>query len=81
MLIKDILKIQSIIDKRAVPSDILEFLDQTHFSKSKDVISSRLIMFSDMISPTSNRFLFFLEFLYHSFVIFSVGFITYFYST
>ena len=36
MLIKDILKIQSIIDKRAVPSDILEFLDQTHFSKSKD---------------------------------------------
>ena len=36
MKIKDILKIESIIDKRATPSDVLEFLDQTYYSKSKD---------------------------------------------
>ena len=36
MLIKDILKIQSIIDKRAVPSDVLEFLDQNYYSESKE---------------------------------------------
>jgi len=36
MKIKDILEIESIIDKRAIPSDILEFLDQTYYSKSKD---------------------------------------------
>ena len=36
MKIKDILKIESIIDKRETPSDILEFLDQTYYSKSKD---------------------------------------------
>ena len=36
MKIKDILKIESIIDKRAVPSDVLEFLDQIYYSESKD---------------------------------------------
>ena len=36
MKIKDILKIESIIDKRATPSDVLEFLDQTYYSKTKD---------------------------------------------
>ena len=36
MLIKDILKIQSIIDKRAIPSDVLEFLDQNYYSESKE---------------------------------------------
>ena len=36
MKIKDILKIQSIIDQRAIPSDILEFLDQTYYSESKE---------------------------------------------
>ena len=36
MKIKDILKIQSIIDKRAIPSNVLEFLEDTYYSKSKD---------------------------------------------
>ena len=36
MKIKDILKIQSIIDQRAIPSDVLEFLDQNYYSESKD---------------------------------------------
>ena len=36
MKIKDILKIESIIDKRAIPSDILEFLDQNYYSESKE---------------------------------------------
>jgi hypothetical protein len=44
MKIKDILEIESIIDKRAIPSDILEFLDQTYYSKSKD----EHIRFKDM---------------------------------
>ena len=37
MKIKDILKIESIIDKRATPSDVLEHLDTLYYSKSKDV--------------------------------------------
>jgi hypothetical protein len=32
-----IFKVQSIIDNRAVPSDILEILDEEYFSKSKGV--------------------------------------------
>ena len=32
-----IFKIQSIIDNRAVPSDILEILDEEYYSKSKGV--------------------------------------------
>jgi len=36
MKIKDILKIESIIDKRAIPSDVLEFLDQNYYSESKE---------------------------------------------
>ena len=36
MIIKDILKIESIIDKRATAGDVLEFLDQTNYSESKD---------------------------------------------
>ena len=36
MKIKDILKIESIIDKRATPSDVLEHLDTHYYSKSKD---------------------------------------------
>ena len=39
-----IFKIQSIIDNRAVPSDILEILDEEYFSKSKGVT----IRFGDM---------------------------------
>ncbi len=31
-----IFKVQSIIDERAIPSDILELLDDTYYSKSKD---------------------------------------------
>jgi hypothetical protein len=31
-----IFKVQSIIDERAIPSDILELLDTTYYSKSKD---------------------------------------------
>ena len=31
-----IFKVQSIIDNRAIPSDILELLDTTYYSKSKD---------------------------------------------
>ena len=31
-----ILKVQSIIDERAIPVDILELLDTTYYSKSKD---------------------------------------------
>ena len=30
-----IFKVQSIIDERAIPSDILELLDDTYYSKSK----------------------------------------------
>jgi len=36
MKIKDILKIQSIIDQKAIPSDVLEFLDQNYYSESKE---------------------------------------------
>ena len=36
MKIKDILKIESFIDKRATPSDVLEHLDTHYYSKSKD---------------------------------------------
>ena len=36
MKIKDILKIESIIDQRATSGDILEFLDYTYYSKSKN---------------------------------------------
>jgi len=32
-----IFKVQSIIDERAIPSDILEILDDEYFSKSKGV--------------------------------------------
>ena len=31
-----IFKVQSIIDERAIPIDILELLDTTYYSKSKD---------------------------------------------
>ncbi len=31
-----IFKVQSIIDERAIPVDILELLDTTYYSKSKD---------------------------------------------
>ena len=31
-----IFKVQSIIDERAIPSDILELLDDRYYSKSKD---------------------------------------------
>ena len=31
-----IFKVQSIIDERAIPDDILELLDTTYYSKSKD---------------------------------------------
>ena len=31
-----IFKVQSIIDERAIPFDILELLDTTYYSKSKD---------------------------------------------
>lgn len=44
MKIKDILKIESIIDQRATPSDVLEFLDSTYYSKSKD----KYIKYGDM---------------------------------
>jgi len=33
--LNDSLKIESILDKRATGSDVLEFLDTTYFSKSK----------------------------------------------
>ena len=39
-----IFKVQSIIDNRATPSDILEILDEEYYSKSKD----RDIRFGDM---------------------------------
>ena len=35
MTLDQFVKIQSIIDKRAIRSDTLEFLDKTRFSKSK----------------------------------------------
>ena len=36
MKIKDILKIESIIDQRATSGDILKFLDQNYYSEYKD---------------------------------------------
>jgi hypothetical protein len=36
MKLKDLLNIQQIVEKRAIPSDVLEF-DSTHYSKSKDM--------------------------------------------
>ena len=36
MKLKDLLNIQQIIEKRAIPSDVLEF-DSQHYSRSKDI--------------------------------------------
>ena len=36
MILKDLLHLQQIVEKRAIPSDVLEF-DSTHYSKSKDM--------------------------------------------
>ena len=36
MKLKDLLNIQQIVEKRAIPSDVLEF-DSSHYSKSKDM--------------------------------------------
>ena len=36
MKLKDLLNIQQIVEKRAIPSDVLEF-DSTHYSQSKDM--------------------------------------------
>ena len=35
MKLKDLLNIQQIVEKRAIPSDVLEF-DSTHYSRSKN---------------------------------------------
>ena len=35
MILKDLLNLQQIVEKRAIPSDVLEF-DSTHHSQSKD---------------------------------------------
>ena len=44
MTLDQIIKVQSIIDKRAIRCDTAEFLDQTRFSKSKQMN----IRFGDM---------------------------------
>ena len=36
MKLKDLLNIQQIVEKRAIPYDVLEF-DSTHYSQSKDM--------------------------------------------
>ena len=36
MILKDLLNLQQIVEKRAIPSDVLEF-DSTHYSQSKDI--------------------------------------------
>ena len=36
MILRDLLHLQQIVEKRAIPSDVLEF-DSTHYSKSKDM--------------------------------------------
>ena len=36
MILKDLLNIQQIVEKRAIPYDVLEF-DSSHYSKSKDM--------------------------------------------
>ena len=36
MKLKDLLNIQQIVEKRAIPSDVLEF-NSTHYSRSKDM--------------------------------------------
>ena len=36
MILKDLLNLQQIVEKRAIPYDVLEF-DSSHYSKSKDM--------------------------------------------
>jgi len=36
MILKDLLNLQQIVEKRAIPHDVLEF-DSKHYSKSKDI--------------------------------------------
>ena len=36
MILKDLLHLQQIVEKRAIPHDVLEF-DSKHYSKSKDM--------------------------------------------
>jgi hypothetical protein len=36
MILKDLLHLQQIVEKRAIPYDVLEF-DSTHYSRSKDM--------------------------------------------
>ena len=36
MILKDLLHLQQIVEKRAIPYDVLEF-DSKHYSKSKDM--------------------------------------------
>ena len=36
MILKDLLNLQQIVEKRAIPYDVLEF-DSTHYSQSKDM--------------------------------------------
>ena len=36
MILKDLLHLQQIVEKRAIPYDVLEF-DSSHYSKSKDM--------------------------------------------
>ena len=36
MKLRELLQIQQIVEKRAIPSDVLEF-DSTHYSRSKDM--------------------------------------------
>ena len=36
MILRDLLHLQQIVEKRAIPSDVLEF-DSTDYSKSKDM--------------------------------------------
>jgi hypothetical protein len=36
MILKDLLNLQQIVEKRAIPYDVLEF-DSKHYSKSKDM--------------------------------------------
>ena len=36
MILKDLLHLQQIVEKRAIPYDVLEF-DSTHYSQSKDM--------------------------------------------
>ena len=36
MILKDLLNLQQIVEKRAIPHDVLKF-DSTHYSRSKDM--------------------------------------------